>query len=231
MKQKTRTTALGLLLISTTFLPLINSAQTKGSQVIPSVTDITQEDYETLLALNGMKIYKFPVKIPEDQKCSVMLYEQRFDSQGMISDETIWGSRSPHKKVVDRKPVLNEQGEHVYQPLDGIRFVVKEEGRGIDIGIKLGTFEIPPTPLKIDSIYSEKHYVRSFSIPDEFPIGSDIPLVLIGSSWKVTDDARKNVMSKFCWSEMEGISPDFSQEGFKKMPHYIIFGIRIVEPQ
>jgi hypothetical protein len=73
--------------------------------------------------------------------------------------------------------------------------------------------------------------VRSFRIPDEFPIGSEIPLVLVGSSWKATDDSRKNVISKFCWSEMEGISPDFSQEGFKKMPHYIIFGIRIVEPQ
>lgn len=231
MKQKSHNTAIGLFIILFSSLPLISIAQTKGSLVNPSVTDLTQEDYEALLALNGMKIYKFPVKIPEDQKCSVMLYEQRFDSQGMISDETIWGSRSPHKQIVDRKPVLNKHGENVYQPLDGIRFVAKEEGRSIIIGFRIGNFEIPPTPLKIDSLYSEKHHVRSFSIPDEFPIGSDIPLVLIGSAWKATDVAGKNVVSKFCWSEMEGISPDFTQEEFKKMPHYIVFGIRIVEPQ
>jgi len=152
-------------------------------------------------------------------------------SKGIISDENIFGSNSPHVKIVDRQVVLDEKGNRAYTPLNGVRIITKDEGRDFSLGIKIGEFEIPSMPLKIDSIYLEKHFVKSYSIPNEFPIGSEIPLVLIGSAWKSTDVAEKNEMSKFCWGEFEGISPDFSQEQFKKMPHYIIFGIRVVEPR
>ncbi len=231
MKQKSPTTALGLLLILTSFLPLICSAQTKEGELNSSATELTQEDYEAMLALNRMKIYKFPVKIPEDQKCKVMLYKQEFDSQGMVEDENIVPSGSPHPKVVDRQVVRNKEGERVFIPLNGVRIIMKEVGKDFELAIRMGEIEIPYMPVKIDSIYSEMHHVKSFSIPDEFPIGSEIPLVLIGSAWKSTDVAGNEEMSKFCWGEYEGISPDFSQEQFTKMPHYIVFGIRVIEPQ
>ena len=229
MKQKIRTTAIGLILIFSSFLPIICSAQTNEGKTNSTANNLTQEDYEAMLALDKMKVYKFPVKIPEGQKCKVMLYKQEFDSQGMVKDENIVPSGSPHPKVVDRQLVRNKEGERVFIPLNGVRIITKGVGKDFELAIRFGEIEIPYMPLKIDSIYSEWHHVRSFSIPDEFPIGSEIPLVLIGSAWKATDVAGNREMSKFCWEEMEGISPDFSQEGFKRMPHYIIFGIRIVE--
>ena len=231
MQLKSRTAAIGIFLILTTYLSSICPAQTKEGETNSSENTLTHEDYEAMLALNNMKVYKFPVEIPEDQKCLVVLYKQEFDGQDMIEDENIVGSNSPHVKVVDRQVVLDEKGNRVHTPLSGVRIITKEEGRDFSLGIKIGEFEIPSMPMKIDSIYSEKHFVKSFSIPEEFPIGSEIPLVLIGSAWKATDVAGENEMSKFCWGEYEGISPDFSQEQFEKMPHYIVFGIRVVEPQ
>jgi len=229
MKQKSHTTAIGLFMILTTFLPLMCSAQTNEGKTNSSATNLTQEDYEAMLALDKMKVYKFPVKIPEDQICRVTLYKQEFDSQGMIKDENIVPSGSPHPKIVDRKLVLNEEGERVFIPLNGVRIIAKGEGKDFNLAFRFGEIEIPYMPVKIDSIYSEIHHVKSFSIPDEFPIGSEIPLVLIGSAWKATDVAGTREISKFCGTEFEGIAPDFSQEVFKKMPHYIIFGIRISE--
>jgi hypothetical protein len=231
MKQKSRITAIGLVLILTSYLPITCSAQGKEGKTNSSAINLTQEDYDAMLAVNNMKLYKFPIEIPEDQTCIVTLYKQEFNSQGIISDENIFGSNSPHVKIVDRQVVLDEKGNRAYTPLNGVRIITKDEGRDFSLGIKIGEFEIPSMPLKIDSIYLEKHFVKSYSIPNEFPIGSEIPLVLIGSAWKSTDVAEKNEMSKFCWGEFEGISPDFSQEQFKKMPHYIIFGIRVVEPR
>lgn len=207
-------------MILTAFLPSICSAQTEAD-------NLTQEDYEAMLALNKMNVYKFPVKIPEDQKCMVVLYKQEYDRTGMIEDENIFGSHSPHRKVVDRQLVLDDDGEPVLTPLDGIRIITKEEGRDFALGFKIGEFEIPSMPLKIDSIYALKHYARSFSLPDEFPIGSEIPLFFIGSSWNATDISGQTSITKFCIEEE--VSPDFSDEQFRKMPHYIVFGIRIIE--
>ena len=141
----------------------------------------------------------------------------------MIKDENIFGSNSPHKKIVDMKPVYAEDGQNVYTPLDGIRLITKEDGENFTLGVKIGEFEIPSMPVKIDSAYNEKHFVKSFALPEEFPIGSEIPLVLIGSSWHATNIDETQEITKFCWGEYEGISPDFTEAGFNKMPHYILF--------
>jgi hypothetical protein len=231
MQLKSRTKATGIFLILTTYLSLICSAQMIEGETNSSENNLTQEDYEAMLAVNNIKVYKFPVEIPEDQKCVVTLYKQEFDGQDIIEDKNIFGSNSPHVKVVDRQVVLDENGNRVLTPLNGIRIIIKEEGKDFALGIKMGEFEIPSMPVKIDSTYSEKHFAKSFSIPEEFPIGSEIPLLLIGSAWKATDVAGENEISKFCWGEFEGISPDFSQKEFEKMPHYIVFGIRVVEPR
>ncbi len=231
MKRKRHSLTCGLILFLVIYLPLGCSSHSKENNANTTTENLTQEDYEAMLAVNNMKVYKFPVKIPEEQKCLVVLYKQEFEHQSKIEDENIFGSNSPHKKVVDRQLVVDDKGDPVYTTLDGIRLITKEEENDISLGIKIGEFEIPSMPVEIDSIYSEKHFVKSFEILEEFAIGSEIPLVLIGSAWKSTNVAGDKEMSKFCWGEYEGISPDFSQEQFSKMPHYIVFGIRIIEPQ
>ena len=230
MKHEPNTTVTVAFLILISFIPLICSAQTKKNYSNSSATALTQEDYEAVLALDRMKVHKFPVKIPEGQKCKVLFYKQEFDSNGMIDDINIVVSGSPHPKIANRKVVLNENGERVFIPLNGVRIITKGVGKDFELAIRYGEIEIPYMPVKIDSLYSEVHHVKSFSIPDDFPIGSEIPLVLIGSAWKATDIAGNRQLSKFCWSEYD-ISPDFSQVEFKRMPHYIIFGIRVAEYQ
>lgn len=231
MKNRNRHLFNELILILFIYLPLSCTSHCKEESTDSSSDNLTQEDYEAMLAVNNIKVYKFPVKIPEELNCLVVLYKQEFEHQKKIEDENIFGSNSPHKKVVDRQLVVNDKGEPVYTTLDGIRLITKEDGNDISLGVKIGEFEIPSMPVEIDSIYSEKHFVKSFDIPEEFAIGSEIPLVLIGSAWKSTNVAEDKVMSKFCWGEYEGIMPDFSKEQFNKMPHYIIYGIRILEPR
>lgn len=231
MRKNRHSLTCGLILILAIYLPQSCTSHPKESNATTTMDNLTQEDYEAMLAVNNMKVYKFPVKIPEEQKCIVVLYRQEFEHQKKIEDKDIVGSNSPHKKVVDRKVVVDDKGDPVYTPLDGIRVITKEEGNDIALGVRFGEIEIPSTLTEIDTIYSEKHFVKSFGIPEEFAIGSEIPLVLLGSAWNSTNVAGNKEMSKFCWGEYEGITPDFSQKQFKKMPHYIIYGIRILEPQ
>lgn len=231
MKFKEHPITFGLILILAIYIPHSCTSHSEECNTKTTADNLTQEDFEAMLAVNNMKVYKFPVKIPEEQKCLVVLYKQEFEHQKMIEDENIFGSNSPHKKIVDRQLVIDDKGDPVYTTLDGIRLISKVEGNDISLGVKIGEFEFPSMPVKIDSIYSEKHFVKSFDIPEEFAIGSEIPLVLIGSAWKSTNVAEDREISKFCWGEYDGITPDFSKEQFKKMPHYIIYGIRIIEPQ
>lgn len=226
--QKQLLNALIFLLISCIF-SVVARAQSIESISDSGAEKLNQEEIDAILALNNIKVYKFPVDIPEEQRCLVSLYKQEYDNGALIHDEIIFGTTSPHQKLVDNKVVFTQDGKKVYTPLKEVRIISKKDGRDFSLGVRMGDFEIPSIPVKIDSAFKNIHDVRSFKLPDHFHIGDEIPLVLIGSSWYATNIDKSKNMQKFCLEEE--VDPDSSQEHYKKMPHHIIFGIKIFEPR
>lgn len=204
--------------------------QTLESLADTPADQITQEDIQAVLAANNMQLYKLPVNIPEDQKCFVALYKQEYEKRNMIKDENIFGTPSPHRKVEDGQLLYTKDGQIVHTPLEGIRIITKKNDRDFSLHIKMGDSEIKGYPVKIDSIYSNPHHCISFKLPKEYPIGSEIPLVLIGSSWDSTSKDGTKKIQRFCRG-VEEVDADLSDDVFDKMPHYVIMGVRIFDPK
>jgi hypothetical protein len=180
---------------------------------------ISQDDLQAVIQALDIEIYKFNLNIEKDQKCKIILYKQEYEKRNVIKNENIWGTTSPFRSMVD--------GKLVETLLKDIRIITKKNDREFALSIKMGDFKINKYSIKIDSIYANPHACKPFKLPNECKIGSNVPLLLIGSFWDSTSIDGKMKVQRFCMEKE--LNNDFSSKSFDEMPHYFVIGIKIEE--
>ena len=177
---------------------------------------ISQEDLIAVLQTLNIEVHKYKVNFPKEQKCNVFLYVQEYEKRNKIKDVTIWGSPNPFRWV--------EDGKEVQKTIEQIRIITKRDKQEFTLNMKMGDFSIQYY-IKIDTLYKKPHACKPFKLPKDYPIGSKIPLLLIGSYWDATSRDGTMKTEKFCMENE--LDPDFSSRSFDVMPHYFVFGISI----
>jgi hypothetical protein len=71
---------------------------------------VTQEEFESILSLLKIDIFKFKVDFPMDQKCIVGLYKEEYEKRKLIKENNIWATASPFGSVDD-------SGNRIEKPL------------------------------------------------------------------------------------------------------------------
>ena len=181
-------------------------------------TQISQEDIIAALQTLNIQIYKFKVNLPISQKCNVYIYQQEYEKRNKLSDEVLWGTPNPFRAL--------ENGVEVQKALEEIRIITKGDKQDYTLNIKMGDFSLL-YHIKPDTAYKKPHGCKPFMLPNDFSIGSKIPLLLIGSYWDSSSKEGAMSIERFCMENE--MNPDFSNKAFDVMPHYYIFGISIVE--
>ena len=177
---------------------------------------ISQDDLIAVLKTLNIEVYKFKVNFPIEQKCNVFLYKQEFEKRNKIKDEIIWGTPNPFRGL--------EDGKVGQIALKRIRIITKIDKKEVALNVDMGDFN-GLFKIKIDTLYKKPHACKPFKLPTDYPIGSNIPLLLIGSYWDATSIDGTMKTEKFCMENE--LDPNFSSRAFNAMPHYYIFGIKI----
>jgi hypothetical protein len=221
MKTFVKFSRVALILWGVLILPNKARAQNVESPD-PTMYSVSQEDFRAILSLLKLEMFKFNVDFPEDMKCEAYLYLEEYENRDLIKEKIIWGTRSPYT-------VFDKNGNPSEQPLDFVKMFVKNNTTSFSLVIRMGEFGIDGYELKIDSIYKNLHACKPFKLPEEYKIGDELPLLLIGSYWNATSIDGTMKAQKFCMeNELLG---DFSNQAFDLMPHYYVFGISIKEPR
>lgn len=211
-----------LILIMGFFSHFIHAQNREVDYSNPSVT---MDDLDAILQSLKMDIYKFGVHLPDSQRYEVCLYLEEYADKEMIKEQTVFCSPSTYRSFKDGKMIL--------KPFDGARFIIKDNKDEFLVNIRMGNFGHPEYKVEIDSMYSNMHTAARFKIEDTTLQVGKTPLFLIGSFWesklpdgKTLPDGSTSIF-RFC-VERE-LSPDCSSDAFNKMPHYYIFGLKVIE--
>ncbi|MFD0837273.1 DUF5041 domain-containing protein [Mariniflexile aquimaris] len=200
------------------FFVSIGSSQAQKFDVDYSNPNVTMEDMNAVLKSLKINVLKFGLYPPDSLKYKVCLFQEEYADKELVNEEVIWCTSSPYHSI--------KNGERIFKPFDGARFIITEDDNDFLLNIRMGDFGIDEYKLEIDSIYSNKHASIPFKIVNTTLKEGKTPLLLIGSFWE-SPSKNGDVLLRFCMEKE--LATDFSNQAFDMMPHYFIIGLNVTK--
>ena len=193
--------------IITTLLALVALA---GQAQEIKANEPTLDDYLQLLNAKGYIAYSFDTKDFRGKQFEPVIMEY---VKGEESKDVLGFSFSfpiGEKLVIGFAP-SNNDSTYVYS-------YQSVGGGGFNATLKLHPVYAPEMPTK----QAYRYESRPFKLVAPVEAGKFIPLVLFGSYWY----EQETGVSRFCGDKL--IKPDLSSDLIKSIPHFYVFGIKII---